>query len=77
VLARQPDLVDPLGDGRELRLPVEAEKARSGVEDSVPVGREARKQLLGSLKAKAPVDDGKAEDVEPLRGRKRGGALGK
>jgi hypothetical protein len=75
VLAGQRDLGHALGDRSNLRLAVEAEESRPGVEDAVAVGREARQQLLGALEPESPVDDRKAEDVEPLGGRKGGGAF--
>jgi hypothetical protein len=76
MLAGQRHLEDAFGHLRDLRLAVEAEQSRPGIEDAVAVGRKARQELLRALEPKAPVDDRKAKDVEPRRGRKKDVALG-
>jgi hypothetical protein len=76
VVPRQGDLEDALGKRPQLGLSIEAEEAGPKVEDAVAVGGEAGQQLLGPLESETPIDDRKAENVEPLGGRKRRDALG-
>jgi len=76
VLPRQCNLEDPLGDLLEPRLAIEAEKAGLRVENAVAVRGKPREQLLRALEPESPVDDREAKEVEPLDGRRGGGALG-
>ena len=72
--ARRRVLAHKPADPSERGLAVEAEESRVCVEDAVSRSREPGDELLRPLKPEAPVDDGRAEQIEPLGERYRRGA---